>query len=100
MPERFDAGRLLAFLGGLAAIGLALSFPVDALARSRLPAHMVQHVLLMLVAPPLLWRGLPVAPLLVALPWRLRHAVAVVLGAPPVRRLTGWLARPALAWAS
>jgi mono/diheme cytochrome c family protein len=54
---RFGRGRLAAFLGGLGA--LAVASPRDALARQLLQAHMTQHMLLMMVAPPLLWLGAP-----------------------------------------
>jgi len=100
MPARFDPRRLAAFAGGLAAVGLALVSPLETLARSLLQAHMAQHLLLMVVAPPLLWLGAPVAPLLLGLPRRLRRRAALALAARPIRRLTGWLAQPALAWAA
>ena len=60
--------RTGAFLAGLATIVLALDSPLDAWADQLQWAHMVQHVLLLLVAPPLLalarpwnrmWRGFP-----------------------------------------
>jgi len=50
----------LAFAGALAVILVALDGPVDALADARLfSAHMLQHLLLTLVMPPLLLLGLP-----------------------------------------
>jgi cytochrome c oxidase assembly factor CtaG len=98
MPERFDVPRLAAFVVGLAAIVLALCSPLDALAHHRLQAHMVQHLLLMLVAPPLLWLGAPVAPLLLGLPRGWRRAVARGLAARPVRRITSVLTEPRVAW--
>ena len=56
-PERWHGGRLAAFLGGLAAIYLALASPIEPFASLLLQVHMVQHLLLMMVAPPLLWLG-------------------------------------------
>ena len=62
--------RTAAFVAGLATIVLALDSPLDDWAGELQWAHMAQHVLLLLVAPPLLalarpwnrmWRGLPVA---------------------------------------
>jgi len=98
MPERFPAGRRVAGVAGLAAIVLALCSPLDALAHQLLLAHMIQHLLLMVVAPPLVWMGAPVAPMLLGLPRPLRRRVAAVLASPPVRRLTHALADPRVAW--
>src|SRR5436309_188244 len=78
---------LRAYLTGLEAVGVALVSPLDSLGESLLLAHMDQHLLVMLVAPPLLWLGAPVAPLLLGLPRRLRRAVATGLALAPVRKL-------------
>jgi cytochrome c oxidase assembly factor CtaG len=56
---RMPRGRLYATAGGLGALVLAIASPVDALARFLLSAHMVQHLLLLTVAPPLLLYGAP-----------------------------------------
>jgi cytochrome c oxidase assembly factor CtaG len=98
MPERFDARRPVAFLAGLVMLVLALCSPLDPLGHFLLQAHMIQHLLLMLVVPPLLWLGAPVAPLLLGLPRSLRRAVARGLAARPVRRLTAVVGHPAFAW--
>ena len=49
------------FVAGLATFVLALLSPVDAFAKYLLSMHMVQHVLLTIVGPPLLLLGLPKA---------------------------------------
>ena len=100
MPERFGAGRAAAFAAGLGALLLALCSPVGALGHRLLQAHMVQHLLLMVVAPPLLWLGAPVAPLLAGLPLRARRAVASALATGPVRWLSRVLTEPRVAWVS
>jgi cytochrome c oxidase assembly factor CtaG len=97
MPQRFDTSRLAVFLGGLGAIAVAIASPLDALAGRLLTAHMTQHLLLMMVAPPLLWLGAPVAPMLRGLPRRIRRSVAG-LAAPIARRLVGVIAHPAFGW--
>jgi cytochrome c oxidase assembly factor CtaG len=51
--------RAITFAAGLAVLALALAPPLEAAAGRRLPAHMAQHLLLMLVAAPLLAAGLP-----------------------------------------
>jgi putative membrane protein len=73
MPKRFGTGRPIAVMAGLATVILALSSPVDALGHQLLQAHMIQHLLLMAVAPPLLWMGAPVAPMLLGLPRPIRR---------------------------
>ncbi|MBX5489666.1 MAG: cytochrome c oxidase assembly protein [Chloroflexi bacterium] len=85
-PARAPRWRALAFLGGLLALFLALVSPLDVLAdRYLFSAHMVQHLLLLLVAPPLLLLGLPL-PLARAL---VRHPL---LGA-----IERWLGQPVVA---
>lgn len=56
--------RRAAFWGGLVAIAVALVSPVDAMSGVLVSAHMVQHVLLILVAAPLLAASAPGAALL------------------------------------
>ena len=67
--------RTILFLGGLAAILAALASPIDALALDLFSIHMVQHMLLIVVAAPLLLLGAPVRPLLRGLPGAFRRAV-------------------------
>ena len=68
-------GQAAAFVGGLATIMVALISPLDALDTTLFSAHMVQHLLLMLVAAPLLVRGASLALFLWALPLSWRRAV-------------------------
>jgi len=67
--------RVVAFALGAYTLALAVLSPLDAWAHVLFSAHMVQHVLLMLVAAPLLVLGAPFVPLLWALPRRWRRAV-------------------------
>jgi putative membrane protein len=64
--------RVGAFAAGLATLVIALISPLDALAGALFSAHMAQHLLLVVVAAPLLVAGAPPLPLLWALPpaWR------------------------------
>src|SRR5438128_1130511 len=71
-PERWQARQPAAFLAGLAAIFLALASPIEPFSYFFLQIHMVQHLLLMMVAPPLLWLGSPLFPVLFGLPAALR----------------------------
>jgi cytochrome c oxidase assembly factor CtaG len=97
--HRFQHRQLYAFLGGLAALLLALASPIDPFADLLLLVHMLQHLLLMMIAPPLLWLGDPLVPLLCGLPTAVRvYWVAPFLRLRPVRRLCHSLTHPAIAW--
>src|SRR5215468_6488142 len=89
LPERFGARRPAAFAAGLGAIVLALCSPLDAAGTHLLRAHMVQHMLLMLVAPPLLWAGAPLAPLLLGPP----RPCDASSPSSPIQRQAGWPSR-------
>jgi cytochrome c oxidase assembly factor CtaG len=93
--RRWHAGPLAAFLGGLAVLYLALASPIDLFAAWLLSVHMAQHLLLMMVAPPLLWLGEPLFPLLRGLPRPIRvYWAAPVVSSPALRRLFGRLTHP------
>jgi cytochrome c oxidase assembly factor CtaG/ferredoxin len=95
MPERFGPGRLTAFLAGLAALLLAAASPLDAFAPFLLTVHMVQHLLITMVAAPLLVLGAPQVPLLRGVPAPLvRVVLAPFLAAPEVRRVGRALTHP------
>jgi putative membrane protein len=63
-----------AFAGGIYTLFVALVSPLDALGHALFSAHMAQHMLLALVAAPLLVLGAPLLPLLWVLPGRGRRA--------------------------
>ena len=67
------------FLLGLSALVVALASPIDTIALELFSIHMVQHMLLLAVAAPLLLAGAPVRPLLRGLPVTLRHSVVRAL---------------------
>jgi putative membrane protein len=97
--SRFTGFQLASFLSGLAVLWLALSPPMDKLADAALSAHMVEHLLLMSVVPPLLLLGLPVVPLLRGLPMILRRRLAgPLLRWPGLRAFGRWLVNPFVAW--
>lgn len=79
--------RLAAYLVGLASVALALCSPLELLAELSFTAHMVQHQMLLMVAPPLLLLGAPFPPILWALPPWLRRRLGALVSRPgPVRR--------------
>ncbi len=51
--------RAASLLLGLFSIWVAMATPVAVLDERMLTAHMVQHLLLMTIAPPLIWLGTP-----------------------------------------
>ena len=87
--------RVLAWLAGLAAILVALVSAVDVYAETFLTVHMVQHLLLAMVAPPLLALGAPVTLLLRIATPRVRQRVVVPVLHSRVVRL---IASPLVAW--
>jgi cytochrome c oxidase assembly factor CtaG/ferredoxin len=99
LPARFPAWRLLAFAGGLAAIWMAIGSPLDAFSGLLLSAHMVQHLLLMSVAAPLILSGAPFLPLLRGLPRHFaRDGVGPFLNWPALRRVVSAITHPVSCW--
>lgn len=72
-PAIAPAWRLILYLLGLLAIALALLSPIDTLGSLLFVAHMAQHELLTMAAPPLLLLGNPLPIILWALPSRGRR---------------------------
>jgi len=98
-PERWHIGRPIAFLGGLAALFLALASPIEPFAALLLQVHMLQHLLLMMVAPPLIWIGWPLVPLVRGLPEPIRtYWVAPLIRWRPLRQAFAFLTHPLTAW--
>src|SRR5580693_10097743 len=95
LPRKYTAGRLAAFAGGLVVIFLALVSPVDAFGDMLLSAHMIQHLLLIMVAPPLLLLGQPVLPLLRGLPrWIFKDALGPFLASRDLKRIGRAIVHP------
>lgn len=95
----FGAARYAAFAAGIATLVIALLSPLDALDDQLFSAHMVQHMLLMLVAPPLLVWGRPASAWLWAFRLPGRRAVGRFwVGAPGMQRGVRWLLAPLPVW--
>jgi cytochrome c oxidase assembly factor CtaG len=75
MRRRWPLWRTAVFLLGLAALLAALASPIDTYASVSFAVHMVQHMLLIVVAAPLLMLGAPIRPLLRGLPALVRAAI-------------------------
>lgn len=97
--NRFPFWRLAAFLGGLLTVYVALQSPLDAMAPFSFQVHMAQHLLLMIVAPPLIWLAAPELPMLAGLPkWFRDEWVRPFACWPQLRYALNWLFRPQVAW--
>ncbi len=97
--DRWNFGRLATFWGGLLTIFAALASPIEPFANLLLQVHMLQHMLLLVAAPPLIWLGAPLLPMLRGLPKRLRVSFVVpILRSPVVRDAFTFLVHPLVAW--
>lgn len=75
-PRARDRGRTLAFVAGLVAILIAVDSPIDELADKLFWVHMIQHILLIAVAPPLLALARPWTRMWLGIPAEFRRAMA------------------------
>ncbi len=92
--NRHPRWRTWLFLGGLASIAVALLSPIEAYEGALFSVHMVQHMLLQLVAAPLLLAGAPITlALRVATP-NVRRRLLAILHSRALRALSF----PVLAW--
>lgn len=98
-PEQFGSSRLISFLTGLAVIFIAIASPIDAFASLLLVAHMIQHLLLLMVAPPLILYGAPYLPILRGLPVRVfKHGAGPFLASTDLQQVGRWLTHPLVCW--
>ena len=89
--------RVMSFAAGELALAVALISPLDALGETLLSAHMLQHGLLIAVAPPLLLLGWPGAAFAWSLTARSRRRLArSPLAQTSLRRLS-WMLNPLVA---
>lgn len=100
--RRYSYGRMAYFVSGVVlTIGVLLP-PADAAADGSLAAHMVQHIVLTLVGPPLVLLGAPLLLCVSLPPPRVSRAIAHALQRPAARVLfapvTGWCALVAALW--
>ncbi|HXW34150.1 MAG TPA: cytochrome c oxidase assembly protein [Acidimicrobiales bacterium] len=92
--RRWPGLRTMSFFGGLVAIDLAFQSPVSTFTGSYFEAHVVQHLLLMIVAPPLLAMGAPSTLLLQTASRKIKTRWLAVLRSRPFAVLT----HPVTAW--
>jgi cytochrome c oxidase assembly factor CtaG len=81
-----EGWRAGSFVLGLLFIWIATASPLAAFDHEMLTAHMVQHLLLMTLAPPLILFGMP------------REAIGRPLGSEPMRQFVSVITNPAFCW--
>jgi cytochrome c oxidase assembly factor CtaG len=90
--------RAWCFGGGLVAIAVALLSPIATFDSLFMFMHMIQHLLLVMIAAPLIWLGAPMLPMM----WAFRRPTRRRLGrlmhrGHPVHRVFHFLTRPSVA---
>lgn len=95
----FSIWRLAAFLAGMLCLWFAIGSPLSAFDEVSLTAHMVQHILLMFVVPPLVLLGAPAMPFLHGLPQGfVRLVIGPILRCMPMQQVGRFITRPAVCW--
>jgi cytochrome c oxidase assembly factor CtaG len=91
---RWPAQRTACFLGGLAAVAVALQSPLEAYDTALFSVHVVQHLTLTMVAAPLLAMGAPITMLLMTVSAGPRKRIVKVVHSGPVKVI----GHPLIAW--
>lgn len=98
-PGVISVWQLAAFMSGLFALWIPVGSPLKALDHDLLTIHMVQHILLMTVAAPLILLGAPILAFVHALPQRLVRATLVpILRRAPIASLGRLFIQPVFGW--
>jgi putative membrane protein len=98
-PKLISAWRLAAFLTGVAGVWLAIGSPLEVFDDVSLTVHMVQHLLLMSFAPPVILLGWPALPLLRGLPrWVGRFIIGPVSRSACIKWLANAVTHPLVCW--
>jgi putative membrane protein len=98
-PNELPVWRAICFCSGVVAFWLAIASPISAYDDVLLTAHMVQHLILMSVAPPLILLGAPAVPLLRGLPRPLLQKIfAPLLRSDAIRQIVHGLLHPITGW--
>jgi putative membrane protein len=99
LPNLIGASRLGVFLGGLTSLWIAVASPLAPLDAELLTVHMLQHLLIMTVAAPLILLGAPAITLLHGLPQRfVRDGLGPASRFTPVHGLGRIFAYPVICW--
>jgi putative membrane protein len=96
--QAIPAWRASSFVFGLFLIWAALGSPLGMLDEKLLTVHMVQHLLLMTIAPPLILLGAPVMPLLHGLPREFVQAAGPLFRWPLLQGIGRVISQPIFCW--
>jgi putative membrane protein len=97
--ETIQGWRATSFITGLSLIWVAVASPLAALDHEFLTVHMIQHLLLMTLAPLLIWLGAPIKSLAHGVPHRVVQTFLIPLVCwPMIKGLVTFLSRPAVCW--
>jgi len=97
----FSLSRLCAFFAAMFFLWIALGSPLSAFDEASLTVHMVQHILLMFVVPPLALLGAPAVPLLHGPPqFFVRSVIGPVFRWTPLQRFGKFVTHPVFCWIS
>jgi len=97
-PRLLPPWRAAGFAAGIVSLWIAIASPIDALDDYLLAAHMIQHFILMSIAPPLIVLGAPVVPLLRGLPKALRPVLRLFFRRRWLHRVVSFFLHPVSAW--
>ena len=98
-PRLITLTHLSAFAGGIISTFIAVASPLAVMDHELLSVHMVQHLLLMAVASPLILLASPVPALLHGLPKRfVQGCLGPFLRSPLLRHLATFISHPAFCW--
>ena len=93
-----NAWRAVSFILGLFLIWTAIGSPVAGFDHKLLTAHMIKHLLLMTLAPPLIFLGDPSMTLLQGLPQGIMQVLEFFFRSSPVQQFARTLTHPAVCW--
>ena len=85
--------RKAAFFGAILVLFIALLSPLDSISAALFSAHMIQHLLLILLAAPLWILSRPLAPVLRALPLAWSRDIGGIIQKPLLRKLWRFMSR-------
>ena len=97
-PHQLPPWRAASFGAGIISLWMAIASPIDALDDYLLAAHMIQHFILMSIAPPLIVLGAPTVPLLRGLPKSFRVLLRPLFRARGLHRTVRFFLYPVTAW--
>jgi putative membrane protein len=98
LPVSLLMWRAGALVLGLGALWIAVAPPIGAVALEQLSVHMVQHILLGTIAPPLIWLSAPIMPILSGLPRSVGRLTRSAIASGALEPFGRVVTHPSVAW--